>query len=81
MQHFFNHSGTISKNEKLLEQYFQTFPRKVMMDYLRLTLCLMVERKRKPHTIGEELILPSVKEVLKTILHHKASSSVIKCIF
>ena len=40
----------------------------------------MVARKGKPHTIGEELILPSVKEVLDTVLHHKAFSTVIKSI-
>ena len=40
----------------------------------------MLARKGKPHTIGEELILPSVKEVLDTVLHHKASSTVIKSI-
>ncbi|XP_076825941.1 SCAN domain-containing protein 3-like [Clavelina lepadiformis] len=43
-------------------------------------LSLMIARKGKPHTIGEELILPSVKEVLDTVLHHKASSTVIKSI-
>ncbi|XP_076804504.1 SCAN domain-containing protein 3-like [Clavelina lepadiformis] len=43
-------------------------------------LSLMLARKGKPHTIGEALILPSVKEVLDTILHHKASSTVIKSI-
>jgi len=43
-------------------------------------LSLMIARKGKPHTLGEALILPSVKEVLDTVLHHKASSTVIKSI-
>ena len=43
-------------------------------------LSLMIAKKGKPHMIGEELILPAVKEVLNTVLHYKASSSVIKSI-
>ena len=34
-------------------------------------LSLMIARKGKPHTIGEKLILPAVKEVLNTVLHHE----------
>ena len=41
-------------------------------------LFLMIARKGKPHTIGEELISPSVKKILDTVLHHKVSSTVIK---
>ena len=37
-------------------------------------LSLMIAKKGKPLTIGEELILPAVKEVLNTVLHHKACS-------
>ena len=44
------------------------------------SLSLIIARKSKPHTIGEDLILPSLKEVLETILHHKTSSAVIKSI-
>ena len=40
-------------------------------------LSLMIAKKGKPHTIGEELILPAVKEVLNAVLHHKTCSSVI----
>ena len=43
-------------------------------------LSLMIAKKGKPHTIGKELILSAVKEVLNTVLHHKACSSVIKSI-
>ena len=43
-------------------------------------LSLMLAKKGKPNRIGEELILPAVKEVLNTVLHHKACSSVIKSI-
>ena len=43
-------------------------------------LSLMIAKKGKLHTIGEELILPAVKEVLNIVLHHKACSSVLKSI-
>ena len=43
-------------------------------------LSLMIAKKGKPHAIGEELILPAIKEVLNTVLHHKACSSLIKSI-
>ena len=45
-----------------------------------LQLSLMIARKGKPHMIGEELIFPSVKEVLDTVVHQKTSSAVIKSI-
>ena len=38
----------------------------------------LVAKIGKAHTIGEELILPAVKEVLETVLHHSAASSVMK---
>ena len=40
----------------------------------------MIAKKGKHYTISEELILPAVKEVLNTVLHHKTCSSVIKLI-
>ena len=36
----------------------------------------LIAKKGKPHTIGQELILPAVKEVLNNVLHHKDCSSV-----
>ena len=32
-------------------------------------ISLLIAKAGKPHTIGEELILPAVKEVIKTVLH------------
>ena len=43
-------------------------------------LSLMIAEKGKLHTIGEKLISPALKEVLNTVLHHKACSLVIKSI-
>ena len=40
----------------------------------------MIAKKGKPHTIGEELILPAAKKVLNTVLHPKACSTKIKSI-
>ena len=48
--------------------------------FVSYSLSLMIARKNKPHTIGEDLILPSVKQVLDTVLHHKTSFAVIKFI-
>ena len=40
---------------------------------------LLIAKTGKPYTIGEELILPAVKVVIKTVLH-KSSEQVIKSI-
>ncbi|CAH1995169.1 unnamed protein product, partial [Acanthoscelides obtectus] len=40
-------------------------------------ISLLIAKSGKPHTIGEELILPAVEEVLKTVLH-KPTSDIIK---
>ena len=42
-------------------------------------ISLLIAKSGKPHTIGEELILPAVKEVIKTVLH-KSPEQVIKSI-
>ena len=42
-------------------------------------MSLLIARADKPHTIGEEPILPAVKEVIKTVLH-KSPEQVIKSI-
>ena len=42
-------------------------------------ISLLIAKAGKPHTIGEELILPAVKEVIKIVLH-KSSEQVIKSI-
>ncbi|CAH1968576.1 unnamed protein product [Acanthoscelides obtectus] len=48
--------------------------KEMMMVCGRLTIS---PRSRKPYTIGENLILPAVEEVLKTVLH-KPASDIIK---
>ncbi|CAH2016533.1 unnamed protein product [Acanthoscelides obtectus] len=40
-------------------------------------ISLLIAKSRKPHTIGDKLILPAVEEVLKTVLH-KPVSDIIK---
>ncbi|XP_071745463.1 zinc finger BED domain-containing protein 5-like [Lepeophtheirus salmonis] len=40
---------------------------------------LMIARSGKPHTIGEEFILPAVREVLHTVVH-KSPDQIMKSI-
>ena len=42
-------------------------------------ISLLIAKAGKPHTIGEELILPAVKEAIKTVLH-KSPEQIIKSI-
>ena len=42
-------------------------------------ISLLITKAGKPHNIGEKLILPAVKEVIKTVLH-KSPEQVIKSI-
>ena len=42
-------------------------------------ISLLIAKTGKPHTIGEELILPAVKELIKTVLH-KSPGQVMKSI-
>ncbi|XP_026579775.1 LOW QUALITY PROTEIN: zinc finger MYM-type protein 6-like [Pseudonaja textilis] len=42
-------------------------------------ISLLIAKSGKPHTIGEELILPAIKEVLSTVLH-KSPHDIIKTI-
>ncbi|XP_040575992.1 protein FAM200C-like [Lepeophtheirus salmonis] len=42
-------------------------------------ISLMIARSGKPHTIGEELILPAVREVLHTVVH-KSPDQIMKSI-
>lgn len=35
-------------------------------------ISLLIAKSGKPHTIGEQLILPAAEEVLKTVLHKPA---------
>jgi len=36
----------------------------------------LIAKSGKAHTIGEELILPAVKEILETVLHHSQPHTV-----
>lgn len=38
----------------------------------------LIAASGKAHTIGEELILPAVKEILETVLLHSASQNVLR---
>jgi len=41
-------------------------------------ISLLIANAGKPHTIGEELILPAIKEVINTVLHKPASDIIRK---
>ena len=43
-------------------------------------IALLIAKSGKPHNIGEELLLPVVTEVLKTVLHHKSPAQITKAI-
>ena len=34
----------------------------------------LIAKTAKPHTIGKDLLLPAIKEIIKTVLLHTASS-------
>lgn len=40
-------------------------------------ISLMTAKTGKPHTIGEELIIPAISEIIRTVLH-KPASDIIK---
>ncbi|XP_053159163.1 LOW QUALITY PROTEIN: protein ZBED8 [Hemicordylus capensis] len=40
-------------------------------------IALLIAKSGKPHTIGEELIIPAIKEVLQTVLH-KSPTDIVK---
>lgn len=40
-------------------------------------ISLLIAKSGKPHTIGEDLILPAISEVIRTVLH-KPASDIIK---
>ncbi|XP_043262496.1 SCAN domain-containing protein 3-like [Colletes gigas] len=40
-------------------------------------ISLMIAKSGKPHTIGEELIIPAISEIIRTVLH-KPASDIIK---
>ena len=57
-----------------------TSPSKNSDDGLKASyISLLIAKAGKPHTIGEELILPAFKDVIKTVLH-KSPEQVIKSI-
>ena len=43
-------------------------------------ISLLIAKAGKPHTIGEDLIMPVVYEVLKTVVHHSTPDQIIKSI-
>lgn len=60
-------------NEATVTSMFSAVP-KQNNDGVRASynIALMIAKSGKPHTIGEELILPAIKEVLTTVLHTPA---------
>ncbi|CAH1995431.1 unnamed protein product [Acanthoscelides obtectus] len=71
------HVSYINKRPTLDRMFASTSQRND--DSLRASynISLLIAKSGKPHTIGKKLILPAVKEVLKTVLH-KPASDIIK---
>ncbi|GBP24943.1 SCAN domain-containing protein 3 [Eumeta japonica] len=77
------HSDKISKDLKYFQTLKEKYEKRPTMhsmfastsqsndDDLRASynISLLIAKSGKPHTIGEQLILPAVEEVLKTVLH------------
>ncbi len=43
-------------------------------------ISLIIAKSGKPHTIGEEIILLAIEEVLRTVINHKSPNQIIKSI-
>ena len=73
LQEKFQKRKTIGNMFAIISQQF--------IDGLRASynVSLLIARSGKPHTIGEELILPAVGEVLHTVLH-KSPDQIIRAI-
>ncbi|XP_037122184.1 protein ZBED8-like [Syngnathus acus] len=75
------HSDKADKNLAYLQSLRDNGISQQSTDGLRASynISLLIARSGKPHTIGEELILPAVREVLHTVLH-KSPDQIIKAI-
>lgn len=40
----------------------------------------MIDTSRKPHAIGKELLLPTIKELLRTVVYHSSPDQISKAI-
>ena len=71
---------TLAFFQSLRDQFFKRKTMKNSNDCLKASyISLLIAKACKPHTIEEELILPAVKEVIKTVLY-KSPEQVIKSI-
>ncbi|CAL4069977.1 unnamed protein product, partial [Meganyctiphanes norvegica] len=72
---------TINKKEELFSVFF-CHPSQQSNDGLHASynIAMLMEKSGNPHNIAEELLLPVVIEVLKTVLHHESPEQIIKAI-
>lgn len=52
----------------------------MFMVYKPHNVSLLIAKAGKSHTIVKELILPAFKEIIKTVLHHKTLSDIIRTV-
>ena len=87
-----NHSEKMNKDLNFFKELRDKRKRQVTVKTMFSTACqqndgllasynisLMIAKSGKPHTIGEDLIVPAIRKVLKTVLH-KDPESVLKAI-
>ena len=69
------------KRRKPIASFFASKQNKICNGLIcSYNISKLIAKSGKPHAIGEQLILPAVEEVLRTVVQHSSTSSIIKSI-